>query len=156
MPHVILNFLEGKPLPVYRNGSQIRAWLYVEDHARWLVEVVRKGTVGETFNIGGHNEKRNLEVVDARFLLDELVPLDANFWRTHSCKGLVTFVKDRLGHDHRYAIDASKIGRELDWVTHEIFETGLGKAFQWYLDNRQWWQHVLSGQYRLGRLGKII
>ena len=154
VPHVILNALAGKPLPVYGDGSQIRDWLYVEDHARALVEVVSKGIVGETYNIGGHNEKRNLEVVEAICeLLDELVPLEADREQACSYKELITFVKDRPGHDRRYAIDASKIERELGWVPQETFETGLRKTVQWYLDNRQWWQRVLSGDYRLGRLG---
>lgn len=153
VPHVILNALAGKPLPVYGDGSQIRDWLYVEDHARALVEVVSKGTIGETYNIGGHNEKRNLEVVEAICeLLDELVPLE----QALSYKELITFVKDRPGHDRRYAIDASKIERELGWVPQETFETGLRKTVQWYLDNRQWWQRVLSGDYRLGRLGSDL
>lgn len=154
VPHVILNALAGKPLPVYGDGSQIRDWLYVEDHARALVEVVSKGIVGETYNIGGHNEKRNLEVVEAICeLLDELVPLEADREQASSYKELITFVQDRPGHDRRYAIDASKIERELGWAPQETFETGLRKTVQWYLDNRQWWQRVLSGDYRLGRLG---
>ncbi|WP_223533134.1 dTDP-glucose 4,6-dehydratase [Pseudomonas sp. BF-R-30] len=157
VPHVILNALAGKPLPVYGDGSQIRDWLYVEDHARALVEVVSKGIVGETYNIGGHNEKRNLEVVEAICeLLDELVPLEADREQTRSYKELITFVKDRPGHDRRYAIDASKIERELGWVPQETFETGLRKTVQWYLDNRQWWQRVLSGDYQLGRLGSDL
>ncbi|VVP60368.1 dTDP-glucose 4,6-dehydratase 2 [Pseudomonas fluorescens] len=157
VPHVILNALAGKPLPVYGDGSQIRDWLYVEDHARALVEVVSKGIVGETYNIGGHNEKRNLEVVEAICeLLDELVPLEADREQARSYKELITFVKDRPGHDRRYAIDASKIERELGWVPQETFETGLRKTVQWYLDNRQWWQRVLSGDYRLGRLGSDL
>ena len=157
VPHVILNALAGKPLPVYGDGSQIRDWLYVEDHARALVEVVSKGIVGETYNIGGHNEKRNLEVVEAICeLLDELVPLEADREQARSYKELITFVKDRPGHDRRYAIDASKIERELGWVPQETFETGLRKTVQWYLDNRQWWQRVLSGDYQLGRLGSDL
>jgi dTDP-glucose 4,6-dehydratase len=157
VPHVILNALAGKPLPVYGDGSQIRDWLYVEDHARALVEVVSKGIVGETYNIGGHNEKRNLEVVEAICeLLDELVPLEADHEQARSYKELITFVKDRPGHDRRYAIDASKIERELGWVPQETFETGLRKTVQWYLENRQWWQRVLSGDYRLGRLGNDL
>ena len=154
IPHVILNALAGKPLPVYGDGSQIRDWLYVDDHARALVEVVSKGQVGETYNIGGHNEKRNLEVVEAICeLLDELVPLQADRQQAGSYKELITFVTDRPGHDRRYAIDASKIQRELGWVPQETFETGLRKTVQWYLDNREWWQRVLSGAYQLGRLG---
>ena len=151
IPHVILNALAGKPLPVYGDGSQIRDWLYVEDHARALVEVVTKGEVGETYNIGGHNEKRNLEVVHTICdLLDELVPAADG----RSYRELITFVKDRPGHDRRYAIDASKIQRELGWVPQESFETGIRKTVRWYLDNRDWWQRVLSGDYRLGRLGE--
>ena len=154
VPHVILNALAGKSLPVYGDGSQIRDWLYVEDHARALVEVVSKGVAGETYNIGGHNEKRNLEVVEHICeLLDELVPLETNNEQARSYKELITFVKDRPGHDRRYAIDASKIERELGWVPQETFETGLRKTVQWYLKNDQWWQRVLTGDYRLSRLG---
>lgn len=157
IPHVILNALAGKPLPVYGDGSQIRDWLYVEDHARALVEVVSKGIVGETYNIGGHNEKRNLEVVESICnLLDELVPLKIDSEHARSYKELITFVKDRPGHDRRYAIDASKIERELGWTPQETFATGLRKTVQWYLDNEQWWQRVLNGDYRLGRLGSDI
>ena len=157
VPHVILNALAGKPLPVYGDGSQIRDWLYVEDHARALVEVVTKGVVGETYNIGGHNEKRNIEVVESICdLLDELVPLASNSASVRSYKELITFVKDRPGHDQRYAIDASKIERELGWVPQETFETGLRKTVQWYLNNEQWWQRVLTGDYCLGRLGTDI
>ena len=142
---------------MYGDGSQIRDWLYVEDHARALVEVVSKGIVGETYNIGGHNEKRNLEVVEAICdLLDELVPLEVDREQARSYRELITFVKDRPGHDRRYAIDASKIERELGWVPQETFGTGLRKTVQWYLDNRQWWQRVLSGDYRLGRLGSDL
>ena len=157
---MILNALAGKPLPVYGDGSQIRDWLYVEDHARALVEVVSKGKVGETYNIGGHNEKRNLEVVETICdLLDELVPgADDRGARTGrplcSYRELITFVKDRPGHDRRYAIDASKIERELGWLPQETFESGIRKTVQWYLDNRDWWQRVLNGNYRLGRLGE--
>ncbi|MNZ37071.1 dTDP-glucose 4,6-dehydratase 2 [compost metagenome] len=155
IPHMILNALAGKPLPVYGDGSQIRDWLYVEDHARALVEVVTRGAVGETYNIGGHNEKRNLEVVETICdLMDELVPRQADRQQAGSYKELITFVKDRPGHDRRYAIDASKIERELGWKPQETFETGIRKTVQWYLDNRQWWERVLSGDYRLGRLGE--
>ena len=157
VPHVILNALAGKPLPVYGDGSQIRDWLYVEDHARALVEVACKGIVGETYNIGGHNEKRNLEVVESICdLLDELVPLALSNEGIRTYKELITFVKDRPGHDRRYAIDASKIERTLGWVPQETFETGLRKTVQWYLDNDQWWQRVLTGDYRLGRLGTDV
>lgn len=152
IPHIILNALAGKPLPVYGDGSQIRDWLYVEDHARALVEVVTRGKVGETYNIGGHNEKRNLEVVQILCnLLEELAPKKPAGVERYS--DLITFVKDRPGHDLRYAIDASKIQRELGWVPQETFESGIRKTVQWYLDNREWWQRVLSGDYRLNRLG---
>jgi dTDP-glucose 4,6-dehydratase len=153
IPHIILNALAGKPLPVYGDGSQIRDWLYVEDHARALVEVVTKGKVGETYNIGGHNEKRNIEVVETICdLLEELAPnKPAGVTRY---RDLITFVKDRPGHDLRYAIDASKIQAELGWVPEQTFETGIRQTVQWYLDNKQWWERVLNGDYRLGRLGE--
>jgi len=152
IPHMILNALAGKPLPVYGDGSQIRDWLYVEDHARALVEVVSRGQVGETYNIGGHNEKRNLEVVQTLCaLLEELAPNKPEGVAHY--RDLITFVKDRPGHDLRYAIDAAKIQRELGWVPEETFESGIRKTVQWYLDNRHWWERVLSGDYRLGRLG---
>ena len=153
IPHVILNAIHGRSLPIYGDGSQIRDWLYVEDHAKALIKVVIEGKIGETYNIGGHNEKTNLEVVVTICdLLEELAPqkpLGVNNYRD-----LITFVKDRPGHDARYAIDASKIERELGWVPEETFETGLRKTVQWYLDNRQWWERVLSGAYRLERLGE--
>jgi dTDP-glucose 4,6-dehydratase len=153
IPHVILNAIHGKPLPVYGNGLQIRDWLYVEDHAKALIKVVTKGNLGETYNIGGHNEKTNLEVVESICdLLEELAP------NKHSGIGkyqdLITFVKDRPGHDARYAIDASKIERELGWIPEETFDSGLRKTVQWYLDNTAWWERVLSGEYRLERLGE--
>lgn len=153
IPHVILNALHGKSIPVYGDGSQIRDWLYVEDHARALYRVVTNGSVGETYNIGGHNEKRNLEVVESICeLLEELAPEKPPgvlFYRE-----LITFVQDRPGHDLRYAIDASKIQRELGWVPEESFETGIRKTVEWYLENPQWWQRVLNGDYRLARLGE--
>lgn len=153
VPHIILNALAGKPLPVYGDGSQIRDWLYVEDHARALVKVVTQGEVGETYNIGGHNEKRNLEVVHILCdLLEELVPEKPK--GVNAYRDLITFVKDRPGHDVRYAIDASKMTRELDWNPEETFETGMKKTVQWYLDNKDWWQRVLNGEYQLDRLGK--
>lgn len=152
IPHVILNALHGKPLPVYGDGSQIRDWLYVEDHARALYTVVSTGKVGETYNIGGHNEKRNLEVVETICdLLEELRPEKVDGVQRY--RDLITFVKDRPGHDARYAIDADKIQRELGWVPQESFESGIRKTVQWYLDNADWWQRVLSGDYRLTRLG---
>ena len=155
VPHIILNALHGKPLPVYGDGSQIRDWLYVEDHARALFKVVREGKLGETYNIGGHNEKRNIEVVETICeLLEELAPDNANSQASgKGFKDLITFVKDRPGHDARYAIDASKIERELGWAPEETFESGIRKTVQWYLDNPQWWQRVLSGDYQLGRIG---
>ena len=155
IPHMILNALAGKPLPVYGDGSQIRDWLYVEDHARALVEVVTRGKVGETYNIGGHNEKRNLEVVETICdLLDEMVPSVDDRGCRRSYRELITFVKDRPGHDRRYAIDASKIERELGWTPQETFESGIRKTVRWYLDNRQWWERVLDGSYQLARLGE--
>ena len=154
IPLVILNALEGKPLPVYGNGKQTRDWLFVEDHARALYKVVSEGKVGETYNIGGHNEKQNIEVVLAICsLLEELVPNKPGGVAAY--KDLVTFVTDRPGHDHRYAIDASKIGRELGWKPQETFETGLRKTVQWYLENSEWCQHVQDGSYQRERLGSI-
>lgn len=153
IPHVILNAIHGKPLPIYGNGLQIRDWLYVEDHAKALIRIITEGKVGETYNIGGHNEKTNLEVVQAICdLLEELAPEKPSGINTY--RDLITFVKDRPGHDARYAIDASKIERELGWVPEETFETGLRKTVQWYLTNAPWWERVLSGEYRLERLGK--
>ncbi|RNF48810.1 dTDP-glucose 4,6-dehydratase [Marinomonas hwangdonensis] len=153
IPHVILNALSGKALPVYGDGSQIRDWLYVEDHARALVKVATEGQVGETYNIGGHNEKRNIEVVKTICaLLEELVPTKPQ--GVNAYEDLITYVKDRPGHDVRYAIDASKIAHELGWKPEETFETGMRKTVQWYLDNPDWWQRVLSGDYQLHRIGE--
>jgi|TARA_R110001632_G_scaffold60284_3_gene146349 dTDP-glucose 4,6-dehydratase len=153
VPHIILNALSGKSLPVYGNGSQIRDWLYVEDHARALVKVATEGMVGETYNIGGHNEKRNIEVVHILCdLLEELVPSKPE--GVNQYRDLIAFVTDRPGHDVRYAIDASKIARELDWKPEETFETGMRKTVQWYLENQGWWKRVLNGRYQLDRLGK--
>jgi dTDP-glucose 4,6-dehydratase len=155
IPHVILNAIHGKPLPIYGDGLQIRDWLYVEDHAKALIKVVTKGKIGETYNIGGHNEKTNREVVQAICdLLEELLPTKPN--GIANFRDLITFVKDRPGHDLRYAIDASKIENELDWVPEETFETGLRKTVQWYLDNTSWWERVLSGDYRMERIGTDI
>ena len=152
IPLMILNALEGKALPVYGDGQQIRDWLHVEDHAVALYEVVTKGGVGETYNIGGHNEKSNLEVVYAICeLLDELRPNHPQ--DIGSYKELLIFVTDRPGHDQRYAIDASKIERELGWAPNETFETGLGKTVAWYLDHLEWCQHVQDGSYQRQRLG---
>lgn len=154
IPHMILNALAGKPLPVYGDGNQIRDWLYVEDHARALVKVVTEGEVGETYNIGGHNEKRNIEVVRTLCSLLEELAADQKPTGVAHYEDLITFVKDRPGHDVRYAIDASKIERELGWKPEETFETGLRKTVAWYLNNREWWQRVLNGDYKLGRLGE--
>ncbi len=165
IPLVILNALEGKPLPIYGKGDQIRDWLYVEDHARALYKVVTEGKVGETYNIGGHNEKQNIEVVQTICaILDELrplkgasVPVRAGHTRdsdnTNSYKSLITYVTDRPGHDRRYAIDASKIAKELNWQPEETFESGIRKTVQWYLDNQPWCQNVQDGSYQRERLG---
>lgn len=152
IPLVILNALDGKPLPVYGDGSQVRDWLFVEDHARALFKVVSEGQVGETYNIGGHNEKKNIEVVRTICaLLEELAPdKPAGLARYED---LITFVKDRPGHDQRYAIDAGKIQRELGWVPEETFTSGLRKTVQWYLDNLEWCRHVQDGSYQRERLG---
>ncbi|GHA06296.1 dTDP-glucose 4,6-dehydratase [Oceanisphaera arctica] len=170
IPLVILNALEGKPLPIYGKGDQIRDWLYVEDHARALYEVVTKGEVGETYNIGGHNEKKNIDVVHAICeLLEELVPENPNSMAayrhsrtspSHSreggnpqgnpegFKGLTTYVTDRPGHDLRYAIDATKIDSELGWQPQESFDSGIRKTVHWYLNNREWVENVQSGAYQ--------
>lgn len=152
IPLMILNALEGKSLPVYGDGMQIRDWLYVEDHARALYKVVTKGMVGETYNIGGHNEKANIEVVTTLCsLLEELVPSKPAGISNYS--DLISFVKDRPGHDIRYAIDASKIERELGWKPEETFESGIRKTVLWYLKNKEWWSRVLDGSYSRERLG---
>ena len=153
IPHMILNALDGKPLPVYGDGKQIRDWLYVEDHARALYLVVTQGKIGETYNIGGFNEKQNIEVVRTICeLLEELAPNKPQGIAHYA--DLITHVTDRAGHDVRYAIDASKIQRELGWTPQETFESGIRKTVQWYLDNQAWWQRVLDGSYTLERLGK--
>tara|TARA_R100001443_G_scaffold90851_1_gene97395 strand:+ start:28555 stop:29616 length:1062 start_codon:yes stop_codon:yes gene_type:complete len=155
IPLIILNALAGKPLPVYGKGNQIRDWLYVEDHAQALYRVVTEGKVGETYNIGGHNEKQNLDVVKTICsILEELAPIKNTSLNIQNYESLITFVQDRPGHDLRYAIDASKIERELGWKPAETFETGLRKTVQWYLDNRAWWQAVLDSSYQLERLGQ--
>ena len=152
IPLVILNALEGKPLPVYGQGQQIRDWLFVEDHARALYTVVTQGQVGQTYNIGGHNEKRNIEVVRSICaLLDELQPRqDGQSYATQ-----ITHVQDRPGHDMRYAIDASKIERELGWQPQENFESGLRKTVAWYLANQDWCRRVQDGSYQRERLGNL-
>lgn len=143
IPLVILNALDGKPLPVYGKGDQIRDWLYVEDHARALYTVVTQGQTGETYNIGGHNEKQNLQVVETICdLLDELVPKECSY------RQQITYVADRPGHDRRYAIDAAKIAAELDWQPQETFESGIRKTVQWYLTNSKWVSNVKSGAYQ--------
>lgn len=153
IPHIILNALAGKPLPIYGQGKQIRDWLFVEDHARALYKVATEGKVGQTYNIGGHNEKPNIEVVNAICeLLEELVPTKPQGVAHY--RDLISFVADRPGHDVRYAIDPTKIANALGWIPQETFETGLRKTVQWYLDNKVWWQRVLSGEYQLTRIGE--
>ncbi|QFS87738.1 MULTISPECIES: dTDP-glucose 4,6-dehydratase [unclassified Marinobacter] len=148
IPLMILNALEGKPLPVYGKGDQIRDWLFVEDHARALYKVVTEGKPGETYNIGGHNEKQNIEVVHTICdILQDLRPQERSY------RDLITFVQDRPGHDMRYAIDASKIQKELGWAPEETFETGIRKTVQWYLNNLDWCQRVQDGSYQRERLG---
>ncbi|ATG76473.1 MULTISPECIES: dTDP-glucose 4,6-dehydratase [unclassified Pseudoalteromonas] len=150
IPLVILNALEGKKLPIYGKGDQIRDWLYVEDHARALYKVVTEGKIGETYNIGGHNEKQNIEVVQTICsILDNLVPKKTKYAEQ------ITFVGDRPGHDRRYAIDSSKMQNELAWTPEETFETGLRKTVQWYLDNSSWCENVQDGSYQRQRLGTI-
>lgn len=150
IPLMILNALAGKPLPVYGKGNQIRDWLFVEDHARALVVVATSGKIGETYNIGGHNEKQNIDVVHTICdILDEVKPKAEGSYRD-----LVTSVADRPGHDMRYAIDASKIEKELGWTPQETFESGIKKTVEWYLNNTAWWQAVLDGSYQGERLGQ--
>ncbi|WP_312921332.1 dTDP-glucose 4,6-dehydratase [Stutzerimonas nitrititolerans] len=154
IPLVILNALDGKPLPVYGDGAQVRDWLYVEDHARALFKVVSEGKVGETYNIGGHNEQKNIDVVRSICaLLEELAPSKPEGVARY--EDLIIFVKDRPGHDLRYAIDAGKIERELGWVPQETFQTGLRKTVQWYLDNLEWCRRVQDGSYQRERLGAL-
>lgn len=148
IPLVILNALQGKPLPVYGKGNQIRDWLYVEDHARALVLVATTGEIAETYNIGGHNEKQNIEVVKTICeLLEELAPNKPE--GVNHYQDLITFVTDRAGHDVRYAIDARKIANELNWTPQETFDSGIRKTVQWYLDNQDWCHHVQDGSYQL-------
>ena len=150
IPLVILNALEAKPLPIYGKGDQIRDWLYVEDHARALYKVVTEGVVGETYNIGGHNEKQNIEVVKTICkILDELKPQSNG----QAYESLIKFVQDRPGHDLRYAIDATKIGHELGWKPEETFDTGIRKTVEWYLNNLEWCRRVQDGSYQRERLG---
>ncbi|AKL35459.1 dTDP-glucose 4,6-dehydratase [Klebsiella oxytoca] len=152
IPLTILNALAGKPLPVYGNGEQIRDWLYVEDHARALYKVATEGRSGETYNIGGHNECKNIDVVRTICaILDKVVEQKPG--NINQFADLITFVKDRPGHDLRYAIDAAKIQRDLGWVPEETFESGIEKTVHWYLNNTTWWQRVLDGSYAGERLG---
>ena len=152
IPLMILNALAGKPLPVYGKGEQIRDWLYVEDHARALVKVATEGAVGETYNIGGHNERKNIDVVHTLCdLLEELVP-NKPAGVAHY-RDLISYVADRPGHDLRYAIDASKIAHDLGWVPQETFESGIRKTVIWYLENETWWRRVQDGSYAGERLG---
>lgn len=162
IPLVILNALEGKELPIYGKGDQIRDWLYVEDHARALYKVVTEGRVGETYNIGGHNEMQNIEVVRTICdILDELAPSKLREIKCKSGKpvstysSLISYVSDRPGHDRRYAIDSTKIDNELNWKPVETFATGLRKTVEWYLDNQKWCQNVQDGSYQRERLGEI-
>ena len=150
IPLVILNALDGKSLPIYGKGDQIRDWLYVEDHARALYKVVTEGTIGETYNIGGHNEKQNIDVVKTICqILDELKPQSNG----QPYQSLITFVKDRPGHDLRYAIDATKIKNQLGWTPQETFDSGIRKTVEWYLNNLEWCRHVQDGSYQRERLG---
>ena len=154
VPLMILNALDGKPLPVYGEGKQIRDWLFVEDHARALYKVVTEGVIGETYNIGGHNEKQNIVVVHTICdLLEELAPEKPQGVKNY--RELVTHVQDRPGHDMRYAIDASKIEQELGWEPDETFESGLRKTVEWYLKSEEWCRHVQDGSYQRERLGSI-
>ena len=151
IPLVILNALEGKPLPVYGRGENVRDWLYVEDHARALALVLTKGLPGESYNVGGRNERTNLQVVEAVCdALDARIPLGGGTRR----RALITFVTDRPGHDRRYAIDATKLESELGWRAEEQFESGLAKTVDWYLENRWWWEPIRSGAYAGERLGR--
>jgi dTDP-glucose 4,6-dehydratase len=150
IPHMILSALAGKALPVYGDGQQIRDWLFVDDHARALWRVLKSGATGETYNVGGHNERRNIEVVRGICqILEDLVPKSSRY------EDQIRFVKDRPGHDTRYAIDAGKIERELGWTPIETFETGLRKTVTWYLENEAWWKRVLDGSYQLERIGDL-
>lgn len=150
IPLTILNALEGKKIPIYSKGNQIRDWLYVEDHVEALLLVAINGKAGETYNIGGHNEKRNIEVVKTIcILLEEFLPVKDSLLKISNYESLITFVKDRPGHDRRYAIDASKIQEELGWVPRETFESGIRKTIKWYLKNQIWCQKIKDESYQL-------
>ena len=153
IPHVILNALSGKPIPIYGDGQQIRDWLFVDDHSDALIEVMMNGVVGDTYLIGGNNEKTNLEVVETICnILDKLIKEKPDGIKSFS--ELISFVKDRPGHDLRYAIDSSKITKKLGWLPKESFETGIYKTVSWYLENEIWWKSILNNSYNLERLGK--
>ncbi|MDA8873309.1 dTDP-glucose 4,6-dehydratase [Alphaproteobacteria bacterium] len=153
IPHVILNALKGKPLPIYGNGDQVRDWLYVEDHARAIALVSMEAKIGQTYIVGGHNEKQNIEVVESICgLLEELVPKKP--LGVSKYLDLIVHVEDRPGHDRRYAVDARKINEDLGWLPQETFLSGLRKTVIWYLENENWWQRVLDGNYRLDRIGR--
>lgn len=155
IPLMILNAMAGKPLPVYGKGNQIRDWLYVEDHARALYKVATEGKIGETYNIGGHNEKQNIDVVRTICgLMEEFVPKKPNGIKRY--EDLITYVQDRPGHDLRYAIDATKIKRELGWVPQETFESGIRKTIEWYLKNELWWRRIQDKTYMQERLGTKV
>ena len=155
IPHMILNALAGKNLPVYGDGKQIRDWLYVDDHVEALMDVAQNAKVGETYNIGGNNEIQNIDVVrKVCFILDELVPNKLN--GTGSYSELITYVKDRPGHDVRYAINAQKINEDLDWEPLDDFESGIQKTIEWYLNNIEWCDNILNGSYQLKRLGENL
>ena len=154
IPLVILNALEGKPLPIYGKGDNVRDWLYVEDHAKALVAVLDRGAVGETYNVGGNNERTNLQVVEAICdALDQLRPERCEALSIRSFRNLITFVQDRPGHDKRYAIDATKLKTQLGWTPEENFDTGIVKTVQWYLDNDWWWTPIREKKYAGQRLG---
>lgn len=150
IPLMVLNALEGKPLPIYGGGHQVRDWLFVDDHVEALYKVATEGRIGETYNIGGRNEVKNIDVVkQICVLMDQLAPKD------YPHEQLITYVKDRPGHDNRYAIDANKIARDLNWKPKENFATGLIKTVKWYLDNLKWCESISNGQYNRERLGQI-
>ncbi|MDD4402471.1 MAG: dTDP-glucose 4,6-dehydratase, partial [Desulfitobacteriaceae bacterium] len=152
IPLMILNCLAHKPLPVYGKGLNVRDWLYVTDHCEAITCVIRHGKVGETYNIGGHNEIKNIDIVNTICeLLDEMHPSG----KIKSYKELITYVQDRPGHDLRYAIDADKIKRDLDWLPTENFQTGIRKTIRWYLDHQDWWVNIQSNKYQQERLGTI-